>query len=215
MSLIRSTDIWRRFRAFAFVAALLAVPRPSSAQVDFSQDELRALPRVCLAQTYINGQLQFPVVPEEERKQWAMKLGEKDYSSYHHYCWALLYIRRGNANHTPTAKTFDFGEALDNFIYVQKNSSNKFPLLPEVNLQKGLVLRLLGDDAAAAREFMSAIKLKRGYTPAYAALIDVHLDLGNREAAEAALQEGLLQAPNSKILAQKRLEIDSARSHPR
>jgi hypothetical protein len=189
-------------------AVLLGGARPSRAQVDFSQDELRSLPRVCLAQTYINGQLQFPVVPEEERKQWAQKLGEKDYSSYHHYCWALLYIRRANSVSTPTEKNHNFVQAIENFNYVQRNASVRFPLLPEVNLQKALTLRLMGQDAAAASELMTAIKLKRDYTPAYAALIDIHLDLGNQEAAQSVLQEGLMQAPNSKILTQKKLEID-------
>lgn len=209
MSLVRSTAGWRVFRAFALSTVLLTVTRPSSAQVDFTQDELRALPRVCLAQSQINNQLQFPAVPEQERKQWALQLGEKDYASYHHYCWALLDIRRANAANTPAAKTHNYGNAVDNFDYVLRSASARFPLLPEVYLQKGFTLRLLGNDADAAREFMVSIKLKRDYTPAYAALVDLHLDLGSRDAAEAVLKEGLSHAPNSKILAQKRVEIDA------
>ena len=203
-------------RVFALLLSALATVTGSlSAQVDFSQEELRALPRVCLAQKFINEQLQFPVVSEQERQQWTFRLGEKDYNSYHHYCWALLYIRRGNAERAPAAKAHNFSLAVDNFNYVQKNATIHFPLMPEVNLQKGLALRLLADDAGAAREFMTAIKLKRTYTPAYAALIDVHMALGNREGAEAVLQEGLRHAPNSKLLAQKKLEIDIWRPDPR
>lgn len=207
----RSPDPWSPRVLALLLISLVTVTGSLSAQVDFSQDELKALPRVCLAQRFINEQLQFPVVSEQERKQWALRLGEKDYNSYHHYCWALLYIRRGNAEREPASKAHNFTVAVDNFNYVQKNASVNFPLMPEVNLQKGLALRLLDDHAGAAREFMTAIKLNRGYTPAYAALIDVHLDLGNREAAEAVLQEGLLRAPNSKLLARKKLEIDAWR----
>jgi hypothetical protein len=177
--------------------------------VNFTQEELRSLPRVCLAQKVINEQLQSPLVSEVERREWALRLGEKDYSSYHHYCWALLHIRRGSTASAPNEKTYNYKAAIDNFNYVLRRASIQFPLLPEVNLRKGLTLQLTGDNPGAAREFMAAVKLKRDYTPAYAALVDIHLDLGNVEAAAAVLKEGLTHAPNSKILAQKRLEIEA------
>jgi tetratricopeptide (TPR) repeat protein len=183
-----------------------------SAQDRFSQEELVALPRVCHAQRVINNLLQVDIVPEEERRQWAQRLGEKDYSAFHHYCWALIYIRRAGDAETPQGRTFNYETAITNFEFVQIHASLQFPLMPEVNLRKGQTYRLLGQDAAAAKEFTQAIQLKPDYTPAYAALFDFYMDLNELTGAEAILAKGLVHAPQSKILLQKKLELESRQS---
>jgi tetratricopeptide (TPR) repeat protein len=180
-----------------------------SAQDRFSQEELLALPRVCHAQRVINNLLRAAIVPEEERRQWAARLGEKDYSAFHHYCWALIYIRRAGEAETSQVRTFNYETAVNNFGFVQANASPGFPLMPEVNLRKGQTYRLLGQDAAAAKEFTQAIQLKPDYTPAYAALFDFYMDLNDATGAEAILAKGLVHAPQSKILLQKKLELES------
>jgi tetratricopeptide (TPR) repeat protein len=80
-------------------------------------------------------------------------------------------------------------------------------MLPEVNLQKGLALRLLSRHGEAASEFVEALKLKPDYTPAYAALVDLYLDLGDLDNARGILEEGLRHVPDSKILASKRADL--------
>jgi tetratricopeptide (TPR) repeat protein len=99
-----------------------------------------------------------------------------------------------------------------NFEFVQIHASLKFPLMPEVNLRKGQTYRLLGQDAVAAKEFTEAIQLKPDYTPAYAALFDFYMDLDDIAEAEAILAKGLVHAPQSKILLQKKLELESRQS---
>ena len=169
------------------------------------QDELQALPRVCLAQRFINQDLETPMVPANEREQWASTLGPS-YKHYHHFCWGLVYMRRAAAN--PSKGKFNYDSAVNNFQYVIRNSDRGFALLPEVHLRKGMALRLLGDDAASASEFVKAVRLKRDYSPAYAALVQLHVDLGDNESARKVLETGLKNAPNSKLLAQKMVELD-------
>lgn len=191
-----------------FLAALLAAS-PLVAQHNFTQEELLSLPRSCLAQKFINQSLDHPVVPNAERAQWEERLGSVDYIHFHHYCHALILVRRGNKASTARERASNFNDAVSNFGYVQRNASAAFPLMPEVNLQKGLTLRLLGNDAEAAREFIGALRLKPTYTPAYAALIDVYLELGDWDEARRVLEQGLAHTPSSKILASKRAEMDA------
>ena len=178
----------------------------SLAEAQFSQTELDALPRVCHAHPYINELLRRPKVSPDERAQWQSTLGES-YQHYHHYCIGLLLIRRA-ASDTAQGRSL-YLEAIENFDYVVVRSREDFALLPEVFLRKGMALRMIDEDAAAATEFLNAIRVKKDYTPAYAGLIDVHLALDDVASALAALETGLKYAPNSKILSGKREEIET------
>jgi tetratricopeptide (TPR) repeat protein len=178
----------------------------------FTSEELKSLPRVCHAQKFINGWLGQPIVPEAERALWAARLGEKDYSHFHHYCTALIYTRRGHAADVPVKRFGNYKAAVENYEYVQRMASRQFPLMPEVSLRKGQVFLLLGNSGAAAAEFLFAIQLKPDYTPAYSALADVHVSLGSLDEALQILDQGLANAPNSALLQQKKAEIESQRS---
>jgi tetratricopeptide (TPR) repeat protein len=201
-----------RTTTWLFLCAAPTLSETVFSQDRFSQEELIALPRVCHAQRVINNQLQTKIVPEAERRQWALRLGEKDYSSFHHYCWALIYLRRASAAETPQSQVFNYETAVNNFGFIQTHASPDFPLMPEVNLRKGQTHRLLGEDAAAAKEFTEAIQLKPDYTPAYAALVDFYLDLQDLQRAEEILAQGLVHAPQSRILLQKKAEMESQQS---
>ena len=201
--------IFRKRTPKLFLFAALFLGDTGFSQDRFSQEELVALPRVCHAQRVINNLLQTKIVPEAERRQWALRLGEKDYSAFHHYCWALIYLRRAGAADSLQSQVFNYETAINNFGFVQQNASFQFPLMPEVNLRKGQTYRLLGQDGAAAKEFTEAIKLKPDYTPAYAALVDFYLDVEDLHQAEEILDQGLAHAPESKILLQKKAELAS------
>jgi len=193
--------------SIAAAIVIIATAAQSRAQ-EFTQEELRALPRICHAQKFIDSSLHSRIVPEAERKMWADKLGAP-YEAFHHFCWALIYMRRANDPSQSAYEKSNYQNALKNFEYVERNSTPSFVLLPEIYLRKGIALRFLGDEAAAAREFLAAIRTKADYTPAYASLVDLYLDLRDPDAARAILEQGLKQVPNSTILSKKKLEIES------
>jgi tetratricopeptide (TPR) repeat protein len=180
----------------------------------FTQQEILALPRVCLAQKFVNSWLHHPVVPEDERKLWADKLGEKDYVNFHHYCGGLIDMRRAAEADEESERASSYKRAVSNFDYVQRKVSPEFPLLPEVYVRKGLAFRLLGDDMAAGAEFNDAIRLKQDYTPAYAALADLLVDSGDINSARDLLKRGLRVVPESKILTKKLAEVEAAGTDP-
>src|SRR5262249_37794092 len=124
---------------------------------------------------------------------------------YHHYCWALLYIRRAAA---PGGDKFNYHRAVDNFDYVIRNADPGFPLLPEVYVAKGTLLAQLGDREAAASEYRNALHARPDYTPACAALVQLYLDRGDVAAARTALAEGLKHDPSSPALAEKQSALD-------
>ena len=196
----------------ATLAAL--IPKVGTAQ-EFTQDELLALPRVCLAQKYISGNfLAFPVVPEQERAMWEAKLGE-DYVHYHHYCLALVQVRRAATTVDEGARNGYYRGAIADFDYVIRAASREFPLLPEVYLRKGMALQLMGEPASAVAVFLRAVELKLDYTPAYSALIDIHLALGSVDSARSILETGLKHAPNSKILAAQKAKLQQGEGETR
>lgn len=197
-----------RFRLAVLALLLVGRAFPVSSQEQYTQEELRSLPRVCLAQTFISHALRPPVVSEQEQAQWVSRLGA-DYKHFHHYCWALIDLRRASRSVEPVERNGNYRRAVSNFEYVQRNVASTFPLLPEVCLRKGLALRYLGESSNAAREFLEAIKLKADYTPAYSALVDLYVDLQDYAGATDVLETGLAAAPGSKILESKKAELES------
>jgi tetratricopeptide (TPR) repeat protein len=119
-----------------------------------------------------------------------------------------MFLRRASVAQSPQVQIHNYSEAVSGFSYVQRNASLQFPLMPDVNLRKGQTLRLLGNDAEAAKEFVDALRLKPDYTPAYAALADLYIDLNDIRAAEETIAQGLVHAPQSKILLQKKVELE-------
>jgi tetratricopeptide (TPR) repeat protein len=171
---------------------------------DFSQAELRTLPRPCLAQRFINDELDSPAVSERRRAELAAKLG-RSFHHYHHYCWALLYMRRAAR---PGGDEFNYRQAVDNLNYVIARAEPGFRLLAGVYFKKGNVLERLGERQAAAEEYRNALRVDPGHAAACVALAQSYLDRGDDQAARAALAEGLKHAPGSKTLAAKQADLE-------
>jgi tetratricopeptide (TPR) repeat protein len=125
-----------------------------------------------------------------------------------------MQLRRGNVTSDPRNRQAHYRAAIDGFDYVIRNADDAFPLKPEFHLRKGMTLRLIGEDGQAASEFARAIELKPDYTPAYSALIDLHVDLGNPTEATRLIELGLQRAPGSQILARKKAELESLSREP-
>ena len=198
---------------FGLMPVLLSfVATSASGQQGYTQEELRALPRVCLAQRTLSNALYEQVVSEAEKESWKRRLGPS-YKSFHHFCWGLIDMRR--ASEDRTKQKFYYNAAVANFEFVVRHTRQtdvRFPMFPEVLLRKGMALQFLGRNGEAAVEFNNAIRAKPDYTPAYAALIDLYIDLEDLAEARSILEKGLRAAPQSKILLNKKAELDT---HPK
>jgi len=190
---------------FALVGFIVARAAPAAAgpHTDFSQEELRTLPHVCLAHQFINEELDTPVVPESERKRVADQFGPV-FIHYHHYCWAVLHVRRAEQ---PGGDSFSYRVAVDSLNYVILRADPSFALLAEVYFAKGQALERLGEKNGSMIEYRNAVRTKTGHTPAAAALIDSYLEFRDVKAARAALEEALKHDPESETLAEKKAAI--------
>jgi tetratricopeptide (TPR) repeat protein len=83
-------------------------------------------------------------------------------------------------------------------------------LLPEILVQKGLLLIQRNKHGEAVKAYLDAIQTMPTYVPAYSALSDYYCELGNVEEARDILSRGLEQVPGSKILKKRISEVESA-----
>lgn len=197
------------FSFIAFLGCIVSHGEPAHAGhlTDFTQEEFRTLPRLCLAQQFINEELESPVVPKAEREQLATSLGHS-FLHYHHYCWALLYKRRAAQ---PGGDKYNYRRAVNNFDYVIRNADPGFSLLPQVHVEKGNVLRILGEAEKAVAEYRGVLQAKPDYAPASVALAQHYIDAGDSSAARSVIEEGLKHDPSSQELAEKKAALVPSR----
>ncbi len=69
-------------------------------------------------------------------------------------------------------------------------------------------------DSDAVAELMDAIRMDPGYAAAYIELINVNLNMGNREGALNIAQEGLVRIPDSKVLQKHYRELGGKLPYP-
>lgn len=170
--------------------------------------EVRALPPYCRAQGFIRDDLSAKV-SESEIEKWKGLLGP-GYLHVHHYCWALNALNLAHRASDEGVRQRYYDYAVKNIEYVQRNAGPTLPIMPEILVKKGYVLRLMGQDAASSREFLASIALRPDYTPAYAGLSEYYQDLGDREQARRVLEEGLSHSPKSEMLKRKLAELDDS-----
>jgi hypothetical protein len=185
----------RARRVVALCAVVIAAAGSADAGplTDFSQAELLTLPRICLAQRFINQELAQPAVPEAERARLAEQLGHS-YIHFHHYCWALLYLARAAR---PDGDKFNNHRAVDNLDYVIRHAAASFALLPQVYVLKGDGFARTGRGDAAAIEYRNAIQADPSYAPAYVALALQLLAAGDVGAAQAVLTDARRHDPST------------------
>ncbi len=117
----------------------------------------------------------------------------------HHYCWAMVNLRRA-ALLPANKRDFAYGTVLGDLAYVLENTSPDFIMLPEIFTQIGEVELLRNAVTAASVAFERARRLKPSYVPAYTSWIEALIKNKQRDKAMALVREGLSQAPQSKTL---------------
>ena len=139
---------------------------------------------------------------EANKGKWEAVMGP-GFEHMHHYCWGLInFARAERATVTKEQKLYLRGVAEDDFLYIVKNTNDRFILLPEVLTWIGRtrLLRLKPDDANKA--FAKARALKPDYWPAYTYWADFLLASGRKAEALAMVKLGLQHAPQSKALSE-------------
>jgi len=131
---------------------------------------------------------------------WVGMMG-KSFWAMHHYCWALINIRRSQAAGVPPAtRKYLLENAIADCTYVLQNSSADFILLPEIYTRIGETHLMLANPAPAYEAFAQARSIKPDYWPAYQRWAEVLIKSGQKAEAKKLVAEGLRHAPDAKPL---------------
>lgn len=138
-------------------------------------------------------------------RRWMNILGP-EYEHIHHYCFGLnFYYRAGVGDNN---KDYYLRRAMDNYNYLIEHSRPDFILLPEVYVKRGQVYRSMGDTARAIQDFRKARDMKPDYLKPYAVIGDTYLQMGEKEKAREAWEQGLKVSPQSKALGRRIKSLD-------
>ena len=176
-------------------AAALAVAKPENV----TDGELALTPPYCPdTMGFKYGDAYYNTSPRAAH--WVGLMG-KNFWSLHHYCWALINLRRAQmAGVAPMVRRGLLENVVSDCIYVVKNTAPDFILLPEIHTRIGETQLLLGNPGAAYDSFAQARALKPDYWPAYVRWAEVLVKTKQKAEAKKLIAEGLRHAPDAKPL---------------
>lgn len=160
-----------------------------------TKDEIRYLPEYCKVKFEFGYDQKNPNV-----KRWMGILGA-NYGDIHHYCKGMVLISRADQN--PKAYSWLLQRAIGNFDYIIAAAKPEFILLPEVLVKRGEVNERLGQEAEAIKDYYTAIKANKAYSSPYVRLSRLFMKSDDKDKAREILEEGLRNAPTSKLLKRK------------
>lgn len=177
----------------------LATHAAASKPADITDAEIALLPGYCPdTMGFKYGDAYSNTSPNAAR--WVAMMG-KGFWHVHHYCWALIEIRRAERSSVPSAQKKGMREsALGNLLYVLKNTGDDFVLRPEILTWVGRMGVQLNQPQAAGEAFARARALKPDYWPAYFHWAEYLQSKGQKAAAMNIVKTGLQHAPTAKAL---------------
>ena len=124
----------------------------------------------------------------------------------HHYCGALFTEARARVAVNLNKRNRLLQKAAGGMkAYAQKDCQSGCALYPDGHTRLGRALSELGLIAEAIKHYKLAFQEKRNYTPAYAGMSDLYVELNQPDEARKVLEAGLKARPGSRML-QRRIQ---------
>ena len=170
---------------------------------------ISTLPLVSYAAAYPKSANDFAMLPPyckvklksgsntSQYKSWQARL--RGFGHVHHYCAALHTVKLADRELDRNKRKWLLQSTISDFEYMQQHAPNT-QLMPEILTQKGKVLLRLERSGEAIIALQKAVELKQDYVPAYIAIADYYISLGDRKSAREIVNQGLKFSPNSKGL---------------
>ena len=132
--------------------------------------------------------------------KWVGIMGES-FFHMHHHCWSLIdFGRAERAGLSQSERKFLRQRALGGFLYVIRNASEDFILLPEIYTWIGRTEILLNHPKSAGEAFDKARQLKADYWPPYYHWAEYLQSHGQKNEALRVIKVGLQYSPSAKPL---------------
>jgi tetratricopeptide (TPR) repeat protein len=154
--------------------------------------EFAQWPLHCRVQyNYVNrGENEFAsVYSQGEVDAMREKLGDLTFAGLHHYCAAIIYLRRLPFTHDPTEKKILLLKALDDGQFSYLRSETTSVAYPEVAVTMAQARKANGEVDEAVRILKHAISVQPMRVEAYGALALMHWQKKDRKAAREVLME--------------------------
>jgi len=178
-------------RLGSIAAVLLAVvcgPAQAERYTQIPDSEIAKLPHYCW--------VRIKELNSPEYHQLEAVMGP-DLIHTHHYCVALVYIKRYYAARDKMARASSLRDARNNLVYLIQQASPSYMLVPDAYLSLGEVERLDGKVGKALLNYEKAAKLNPELPRAWGALADISSDLGRQGKALEYATEGLRHNPDA------------------
>ena len=180
--------------SWAAVAALHSPP---------TRNEIRLLPPYCQAKL-------------DARHHAALLEQWKDmpfFNSIDHYCEALNYLNRafktqGDAQRDNSAL------ARDLFDYSIRLLPQNHQLMPEIYLNRGITVLLMGNEGGAVQDYQKALSLNPKLRGAYLQLADYFASNDQRKDSLKIISEGLRNLPGDKELQRRYTQMGGSLPYP-
>lgn len=175
-----------------------------------SDGEIALLPVYCKDKEWNGGS-----VETYRKERWIASLGNS-WKGVHHYCWALVNVRRAMLTAAnPVQRKYLIEVAVSDYFFAIENSTAEFLVLPEIHLRLGEAYELLNQPAAAIKAYENAIKLKPDYWPAYQRQAEVLIKLKLNDRAKQVVAEGLRAVAEQPELLELSKRLGAAGKEPR
>ena len=180
-----------RFAQLLLLSVLACGISPISAQPEgTTAGEIALLPEFCRDKEWAGS-----FVPPERKTYWRGIMGQS-WEGIHHYCWALVHVRRATSRSmAPEMRTHLLNVAVSDYHYAIENSASDFVLAPEMLLKMGEAHVLLRNYPAAVAAFERSMLSNPQYWPAYQRLADVYVKTKLPQRARQVLIDGLRVLP--------------------
>lgn len=182
----------------AALGAALCLAVPAHAQVrDMKPEDVAGLPEYCPHTLTFVGQYG----SKEGATYWKSRFGDAAYAGMHHYCWALLHLRRAAAPRVSAVdKRGHYNAAVSDIDFLLRRTSDDFPLLPEVLTRRGEANMHLKRFTDAENDYRKAIFLRSDYWPAYAKLAMTYQQQRRYDSAKQVLTDGIGKVSDPRVL---------------
>lgn len=204
-SLPHTQPVWRAFAArlarklaiLVLICLGLAGTAMAQKSLNPTRGEMALLPPYCPdTQGFAYGDASYNTSPRAA--YWIRLMDAKSFWALHHYCWALIKIRRADAvGVEPVVRNGMLLGALADYDYVLENGSPDFVLLPELLTRRSELQIRLGQYGQGLQSIEWAIQRKADYWPAYVSWANFLLSQKRTKEALAFLERGLTQSPDA------------------
>lgn len=149
--------------------------------------ELLLLPPYCEAR----------LLRTEGQYDYWRKIFGQDFDHTHHYCYGLAGVNRYYRARSRQEKTGHLDSAYKDYSYVIRAVQPTYGPLPEVYLNRGVLLTLMKKDAEALADMMKALELDPKLARAYIAASDLYAKINQKDQALKVVGEGLRHLPGN------------------